>query len=347
VRTISNGRMGINKIDLRDVSSCTEKIFKKFEEIGNAFLARYVKPEYEKIMEDGKKKGWGKWKTGLLFFVGYSFERQGRPPDWAHIAKDVIKKINSIDELNEKIIWKQFCDEWNKLGELDGKSKDKIGFNIGLNPLAPTNTPYRKKVIKRVNGEKRQVEKTYKTGLSVIRFVKEKIRKYQHDIVAFSKEKLKNGDIEGAKNKIKEINGISDKIASFFLRDIAVLFEKELELNNLGSNERKYLQPIDIWVKRCCNYLYRLENKASNRAVKISDYQHYVVERCMDDGKYIINPEKVNMGMWLFSSQIVGSHYKLSEIFRKETEIIEKMEKEIKKYVARTKKEIEILQKFK
>jgi len=325
-----------------------KKILKKFEEIGNAFLARYVKPEYDRVV----KKGMEKWKTGLLFFVGYSFERQGRPPDWAHIARDIIEEkirgINSINALNEEDVWDEFRRKWTKLGIFDGKSNDKIGFNIGLNPLAPTHTLYKKKVIKRVNGEKKQVEETYKTGLSVIRFVKEKLQEYYYDIICSSKEKLKSGNIKKAKDEIAEINGISDKIASFFLRDVAVLFEKELELNNVGSGERKYLQPIDIWVRRCCNYLYKLENKASNRRVKISDYQHYVVEQCMDDGKYIINPEKVNMGMWLFSSQIVGNHYQLSKIFEEneESKIVKKMEDAIRKYISREKREIDELNKI-
>lgn len=148
--------------------------------------------------------------------------------------------------------------------------------------------------------------------------------------------------------RIKENYGVGDKIASFFLRDVAVLFEKGLELNNIGSEERKYLQPIDIWVKRCCNYLYKLESKAYNETVKISDYQHYVVKRCMDDGKYIVNPEKVNMGMWLFASQIVGNHYNLSKIFNenKESEIVERMEKAIKKYISRGNREMDELNKI-
>lgn len=118
-----------------------EKVLKRFEEIGNVFLARYVKPEYEKIVEMERRNGWEKWKTGLLFFVGYSFERQGRPPDWAHIAKEIIEnyieKISSIDELNEKSIWNQFCNKWSGLG---GK-----GFNERLNPIAPNGTPYKGK----------------------------------------------------------------------------------------------------------------------------------------------------------------------------------------------------------
>ena len=92
-------------------------------------------------------------------------------------------------------------------------------------------------------------------------------------------------------------------------------------------------------------YLYKLENKASNETVKISDYRHYVVERCMGDGKYIINPEKVNMGMWLFASQIVGNHYELSKIFKEndENKVINGMKNAIEEYINREKKEIQEL----
>lgn len=320
-----------------------EKILKKFEGIGNAFLAKYVKPEYEEIIGMGRRNNWEEWKTGLLFFVGYSFERQGRPPDWAHIAKDIIeeklRKINNINVLNEEDIWERFRKKWTKLGKFDGKTEDKIGFNERLNPLA---------VKKQIRGRDKGTSDKKQELFSVIEFIKEKLKDYDYDIVKFAKRKLAEGKVKEAWEELKKIQGVGDKIASFFLRDVAVVFEKEIELNNIESKERKYLQPIDIWVKRCCNYLYKLESKAFNDTVKILDYQHYVVECCMDNRMYIINPEKVNMGMWLFSSQIVGNHYKLSKIFEEseESEIVKRMENAIKKYISRGNREIDELNKI-
>lgn len=88
-----------------------KKIFKILEEVGNAFFVRYAEPVYEEVRKKGRENKWEDWKTSLFYFVGYTFERQGRPPDWAQIAKDVIEeniKINGIKELNEKLFGTNF-----------------------------------------------------------------------------------------------------------------------------------------------------------------------------------------------------------------------------------------------
>jgi len=316
-----------------------KKILKKFEEIGDTFLARYIKPEYEEIVKESMRNGWKGWKTGLLFFVGYSFERQGRPPDWAHIAKEVIEKhiekISNINELSKETVWKKFKEKWEELGRFDGKNK--IGFNELLNPLAPKKTDYHREY---KNGRKIS-GKTKK--LSIVEFIKKELRNYEYDIMTFIKEELKKGCIiKSIVDELKKINGVSDKIASFFLRDVAVLFEKEINLDNIKVGERKHLQPIDVWVRRCCKYL------TGNKKLTDNGCKEYIVKSCVENNKHVINPEKVNMGMWLFSSQIVGNHYKLSKIFEEseESEIVKGIENAIKKYISRGRKEIDELNKI-
>lgn len=172
------------------------------------------------------------------------------------------------------------------------------------------------------------------TKLSVIEFVKKELKDYRYDIIKFSKEKIRREEIKDAWKKIQEINGVSEKISSFFLRDIVVLFEKEINLHNIRK-ERKFLQPIDIWVRRWCEYL-------NKRKLTDDKCKEFIVKPSLENE---INPEKVNMGMWSFASQILGSNYELLKVLKNESEdaIADNMKKEIQRYVDRVGSEIKVL----
>lgn len=309
-------------------------ILKKFEKIGDVFLKWYVEPEYRKNYE--KYEG-ERWKGALLFFTNYIFERQGRPADWKEITRDILieklKEIKSLGKVDikklEKSIWEDFKQKWKEIKVIDDKSNKKEidiernkGFNTGRNPLAPPDKYYDKK------GE-HQI-----TSRSLIKFVAEELAEYNYDIISFAKTYLEKGKIGEAYKKLypgdreKRINGVGKKIVTMFLRDIFVLSK----INpSVVSNGREYLQPIDTWVKRCCKYLNEFENGTTD--VK-EGYEEFILKICEKYGN--INPEKVNMGMWLFASQIVGNHYELFKIFRdenKEKNIVENMDNKIKENI--------------
>ena len=109
-----------------------------------------------------------------------------------------------------------------------------------------------------------------------------------------------------AHKALKEINGIADKIASIILRDIVVLekivLKKDIE-------QRVYVQPIDIWIRRYCNILGGISAKMNWKK-----YAEFIVNKSFEHNAI---PEKVNMGMWYFASQIVGSYYKLLDILNR------------------------------
>jgi hypothetical protein len=104
-------------------------------------------------------------------------------------------------------------------------------------------------------------------------------------------EASRRSQIRGIWERIKNIRGIGPKIASFFLRDIFVQFELNL------SQDRWLLQPVDIWVRRT---VFKINSKEMND----EDVAKYLVEN-FDE------PEKINQGIWYFSTQIAGSEYRL------------------------------------
>lgn len=106
-------------------------------------------------------------------------------------------------------------------------------------------------------------------------------------------EALRNSRVKEIWEEIKYIRGIGPKIASLFLRDISVQFG----LNPLQN--RWLLQPVDIWVRRTAFIL-------SSKKVNDEDLAKFIVENCNE-------PEKINQGIWYFSTQIAGSEFKLSK----------------------------------
>ena len=158
--------------------------FKFFEYIGNIYAARYMYPvwnAYPKYYEDI-------WDSLCIFLEGYAFERQGASPNYHHAAIDSLlkyKKINEQLKSNEapKKIWENFCKILNndKLNEL-------------RNPLLFSNSE--------------------KSPYSVITIAK---TFEEQTFSEYFATQIKNDKIKDAHNKLKEIRGVNDKIASFYL----------------------------------------------------------------------------------------------------------------------------------
>jgi hypothetical protein len=111
------------------------------------------------------------------------------------------------------------------------------------------------------------------------------------------------------------INGVGAKIASLFLRDVALVYGIE------PQKSRELLQPIDVWVKR---YVYRWAGKMSD-----AKCAKWIVENCRLAGA---SPEKVNAGMWYFGALIAGDERTLMRLLE---EGVASVKKETEAYVSR------------
>lgn len=168
------------------------------------------------------------WDSLSIFLEGYAFERQGRNPGYSHAAVDALlnyKKNNNLTDKTCKNVWERFKELLNPKG-----------LNIKNNPLAPKNTEYVDKNVK------------YHTKkLSVVEMV---LGNKNTPLAITIENKIKDtNDIQNAHTNahtyLKFINGIGDKIASLYLRDLVVVMKIDLE----NTRNRHLLQPVDIWLK--------------------------------------------------------------------------------------------------
>ncbi len=99
---------------------------------------------------------------------------------------------------------------------------------------------------------------------------------------------LQNDELLKAYKMLRKINGIGPKIASFFLRDVADLY------NINPIHDRELLQPIDVWIR------FILQLLSNNSELDDIACAKFVVDNSTQPGKF-------NQGAWYFSSQIAQS----------------------------------------
>ncbi len=207
-----------------------------------------------------------------IFLEGYAFERRGRRPDYFHAAVDSVFYCNRQNNLSANCVWDRFKQLLNNQ-KLNHKN----------NPLYPSSDPDRINI----NQNKFSVIEVISqlNNISLSYYIKTLI--------------IQNNNIKQSFNFLKRIRGISDKIASFYLRDLVVVLN--VNLNNIQN--RWLLQPIDVWVERTVNNL-------SSQNMTRRGIANWIVNNSLI---YNLNPEYINMGIWFYSALIVGSEYKLNQ----------------------------------
>jgi len=208
-----------------------------------------------------------------IFLEGYAFERQGTRPDYSHAAVDSL--IACKNNLTPNCVWKNF------------KQKLNNRLNQRLNPIYPSSNPDN---IQNINEEKSVIEVLNLQNQSTLSTYINNLMTQGNNIIQ-SFEFLKN------------IRGVGDKIASFYLRDLVVV----LKLNLGNVQNRQLLQPIDIWVERVIKCLVVSQNMNKDEVA------NWIVTNSL---KYDLNPEYINMGIWFYGSIIANSEYRLNRTLR-------------------------------
>ena len=221
------------------------------------------------------------WHSLAIFLEGYAFERQGKNPDYPYAAVDALFYSR---EQNNNIFNQQIINlMWDRFSEL----LNNQNLNQRNNPIYPSTNPDNLRI-----GNER---------FSLVEVVINNIPQ-QNTLATYLRNLInQTHNIQGPFNILTRIRGIGPKIASFYLRDLVYIMN--IDLANIQN--RNLLQPIDTWVKRTVEILTNDENM-NNRQIG-----EWVVSNCLENN---INPERVNMGMWFFCSQIVKSKYKLETI---------------------------------
>lgn len=209
-----------------------------------------------------------------IFLEGYAFERQGRRPDYFHAAVDSLIHCIQQKTLNANCIWNRFK-----------QSLNNQNLNHRNNPLYPSNNP--DNVLNISN------------KLSII----EAIANFRdsNTLSTYIQNLIMQGNaITQSFNFLRSIRGIGEKIASFYLRDLAVV----INLNLINVQSRELLQPIDVWVERTVKLL------TGNQNMNRMQVANWVVKNAI---QYSLNPEYINMGIWFFCASIAKSEYQLNQ----------------------------------
>jgi hypothetical protein len=196
-------------------------------------------------------------RRGLALFLGqYAYERQGRSRSYPHAAYFAVTQ--GSQSLDAPEIWLAFKRELagGKLNEM-------------LNPLNHA-----------------------RPGCKCARCTFADTSGQLLDVVEVTRSFLVAGQVWRAYDHVKQVRGVGPKVASFFLRDLAVKFQITPPRN------RELLQPIDVWVRRVAEYL--------NGGTSLNDQEtaSWVCQK-------FAQPEVANQGLWYFSSQIAASEVKL------------------------------------
>jgi hypothetical protein len=196
-----------------------------------------------------------------LFLEGYAFERQGRSPAFSPAAVASISNCRKahISEDFPLAAWEHFC------GLLNNQ-----GLNPKLNPLFHHNN-------------------SCNCIWCILKL---------ENMILSSKNALQSGQTKEAWKKLVRIRGIGPKIASLFLRDVAIIYEDELL--PAKDDDRWLLQPIDIWVRRIVMHL----DKSINNKSRYEEIAKWIVKESE-------NPEYCNQGMWYFGAKIAQTEFKL------------------------------------
>jgi hypothetical protein len=208
------------------------------------------------------------WHSVGFFLHGYSFEHQGRAPDYRHAAADAI-----LEHCNSKITAKSAETVWNSF-----RQKLQSNLNCARNPLCRRGWRYR---------YGRQSRQTSVNKLSVVELVCQNLA--GEPLVSWARAQLASGDIQASHSALRKINGVGPKIASFFLRDIATIYAI-----TVADSQKRLLQPIDIWLRFVARKL--------QQDGKLTDAQcaEFIV-------KNATAPEKTNQGVWYFCTRAAGS----------------------------------------
>lgn len=186
-----------------------------------------------------------------IFLQSYAFERQGRSPNYAPAAVDSLRFSSAIEP---QAIWDTFS-----------KSLGNTALNKANCPLFHEGSNC-KCVVDVLSG-----------SLNI------------ENVIELAKQNLCSDQIVDAHRHLMKIRGIGSKIASFFLRDVALWYSLA------PSVRRDLLQPVDVRIRR---YVELVKSGANPAKFIVDEFD---------------NPEKANAGIWYFSSQIVESEFNLKK----------------------------------
>ncbi len=116
---------------------------------------------------------------------------------------------------------------------------------------------------------------------------------YKNNFVKYTVDQIKEDKILDIFNKLNGIYAIGDKLASFYLRDVILIFdlEKYLQVEDL-----QYCQPVDTWVKQVAIKL----DIISSQAMEVKIVKLAIINACKNVN---VSPLLFNAGAWMVGAR--------------------------------------------
>jgi len=244
-------------------------------QINTAKFLKEVSPIYQnyflrrKIFREQFKNG---HEALVCFLTNYAYERQGAATAYSKIAlKCVSSKYKNghnwrVPTKNDaKDLWEDYKNIAKRdYNLLDNKTK-KAKVNEKCNPM--------------------------KADRGII---DQLVSNNTLNIAVYMRDLIDCGNTAGAYDFIKGIRGIGEKIASFYLRDIAHLSR----LDERNISDLHLLQPMDTWLEQTLKILFN-----SDVPKNLQQKQRLIVNLCKKSG---VSSISFNQGAWVLGSQITG-----------------------------------------
>jgi len=213
------------------------------------------------------------WRGALsLFLEHYAFERLGGFPVYSEAA---IKAVRAVAGKSRKPYPSIVGDVWQEFKRIlktsVGTENKKVKLNEKVNPLYPRSRTWKK---------------------PLLQFITE-LTTHDFNIILWARDMLSRGKAESAYEKLECVRGISQKIGTFFLRDITYAFD----ISETKIGDPTYIQPADNWVRKAAVILLGETSNDWKLAEGLAD----IARKCGVSGCLM------NTGLWILGSEIAES----------------------------------------
>lgn len=127
-----------------------------------------------------------------------------------------------------------------------------------------------------------------------ISFARDKLQAHGCNVFTWAADGIRNGEAADAYGWLTGIFAVADKLATFYLRDVALLEGVE---DSIQLDDYWYFQPVDTWVEQVAQSLDLIGAADRGRRTVI---KRKIIAACLAEGA---SPLLVNAGAWM-----VGAH---------------------------------------
>jgi len=277
------------------------KIMKNIERLGERYNREYLNCWDKKVLQNN-------WWEALKFFFSHSFmsgRRDELSNEYYHFTIKTLEDYFTITNENLEESYerlkkqKDYFDKECILNFKMGKKMDKRANSLNkkheddFNKEIAEKNPIVKLLITqkevKVKWDNETYEKEVLLGndadvmmvLDVLKFISDDEKK---NIYNYLRNMIANREVKSAYRELTKMRAISDKIATFIIRDIGLL-NPEIKI---ADKDYKLAFPVDTWVIQIARKL-----DCNNKNIK--EIKNYLIENCK---KSHIDPLKFAAGLW-------------------------------------------------